>query len=365
MQILEIKVSELSDFVTSQLWQQISPKPITALRAISQAQNPRANPDDFALIVAIDNQILLGLVGLLPDWINGNPEQKIYSNSCWWAHPEKGKHLSIPLFLKAFSLTGQRMFMTDCTPHTMQILEKTRLFGFPETNSGIRGFLKFNLHEILPVKFPATQKIKSFLKFCDQILNPIAGIFLKMSSGKYMKTGLNVELVDSLTPEQAAFIETHSALEFTRRSAADLRWIRLFPWIKNSDTDQYFTPVDYPFSYLTEDFKSYFLKVSDQNQLIGLLHITIRDGHMKIPYVYFDDLNVSRILRVIYSQAIQKNVTTLTVFNSRIVGQMNLETHPFLVKKNIRRLVAVSHELSETYQKFPILQDGDGDIVFT
>lgn len=365
MQILEIKVSELSDFVTSQLWQQISPKPITALRAISQAQNPRANPDDPALILAIDNQTLLGLVGLLPDWINGNPEQKIFSNSCWWAHPEKGKHLAIPLFLKAFSLTGQQMFMTDCTPHTMQILKKTGLFFFPETNSGIRGFLKFNLHEILPAKFPATNKIRFFLKICDQILNPIAGIFLKMSSGKFLKTDLTVERLDSFTPEQASFIETRSLNEFTRRSATDLRWISFFPWIKNAAGEQSFTPVDYPFSYLTAEFNSYFLKVSDQNKLIGILHITVRDGHMKIPSAYFDDMDVSRILRVIYSQAVQKHVTTLTVFNARLVSQINQETNPFLVKKKIHRLMAVSHKLSEAYQKFPVLQDGDGDVVFT
>ncbi|MFY9151268.1 MAG: hypothetical protein WAO52_04570 [Prolixibacteraceae bacterium] len=365
MQILEIKVSELNDFVTGNLWQHLTPKPITALRAISQAQNPRANPEDVALIIAFEKEMLLGLVGLLPDLIHGHSDQKIYSNSCWWAHPEKGKHLAVPLFLKAFSMAGRRMFMTDCTPHTMQILEKTMLFDFPETGMGIRGFLKFNLHEILPAKFPGTRKIKSFLKLCDQILNPIAGTFQKITSGKFLKTELKVERMDSFTSEMTSFIETHSADEFTRRSAADLKWIRLFPWIKKNSPDQHFSPVGYPFSYLTDDFKSYFLKVSDQEKLIGLLYLTVRDGHMKVPYVYFDDSNSDKVLQVIYSQAIQNNVTTLTIFNARLVAQMDRKTHPFLIKKKIRRMVSVAKNLSQDFQKFPVLQDGDGDVAFT
>ncbi len=50
MQITEISVAQLPDFVSSKLWQQLCPKPITILRAISQFRNPLANPDDIALI---------------------------------------------------------------------------------------------------------------------------------------------------------------------------------------------------------------------------------------------------------------------------------------------------------------------------
>ena len=365
MQIVEIRVSELSGFVGGKLWQNCSPKPITALRAVSQAQNPRANPDDIALIVAIENDSLLGLVGLLPDLINGNPSEKAHSNSGWWAHPEKGKHLAVPLFMKAFSVCNQRMFMTDCTPHTMQILEKTNWFDFPENQDGRRGFLKFNFHEILPVKIPATRKISSVLKLSDQILNALLVPLRKITSAKFLKSGIHCERVDSISPEVALFLETHSKNEFTRRSAADLNWILRCPWIIGKNQQNQASPVDYPFSYLTETFSQELFQLSENGKITGFLFVSIRDGHMKIPYVYFDDQHTAQVLQEIYRLAILKMVSTITIFNRRLVLQMDSAAHPFLFRKKIKRLMAISKQLSDKMEKYPEFQDGDGDIVFT
>lgn len=364
MQILEIKVSELVDFVEGNLWKSLTPKPISDLRAISQSQNPRAKSDDVALLIAFENETLVGLVGLLPDYIHGDSGQLAYSNSCWWANPDKGKHLAVPLFLKAFSLCNQRMFMTDCTPHTITILEKTKLFDFPEVEPGIRGFLKFNLHELIPAKIPSTRILKPILKLADKILNSLNFPFRKITSAKFLKHGLKIELVNSFSPELVSFIETNSKNEYTRRSAADLEWITRLPWIKKSGTA---TPqtINYPFSYSVKSFEQYWLKVSEQGKVIGLLFISVRDSHMKIPYAYFDQEDAVQLLKVIYGQAILKNVVTLTIFNSKLTGMMEKVSHPFLLKKQIRRLVAISKQLTGSFQYLPEFQDGDGDVVFT
>ncbi len=365
MQILEIKVGELVGFTAGDLWKQLSPKPITDLRALSQSLNPRAKPDDVALVVAFENGILLGLVGLMPDCINGNPDQPICSNSCWWAHPEKGKHIAVPLFLKAFSLCSQRLFMTDCTPHTIEILGKTNLFDFPETTSGIRGFLKFNFHELVPAKFPATHKLRPILNRADQILNFPVALCQKIYASKFLKNGPQIEYPVSLNPELKVFIKQHSENEFTRRSADDLEWIRQFPWIKRKTSATLSVSMDYPFSYLTVNFVQYFVKITDQGRLVGLLFISVRDGHMRVPYTWFDDKNTDRVLMAIYRQALLKNATALSIFNPRLAILANATPHPFLFKKKIIRLMAISKQLSDNYHRYPEIQDGDGDVVFT
>lgn len=365
MQVKEITVTELPDFVKSELWQQLSPKPLTGLRAISQFQNPRAQPGDVALVIAYEGNELIGLVGLLPNLVNAQIDQPACSNTCWWAHPEKGKQLAIPLFFKAFALCRQRMFMTDCTPHTLGILKKTSWFEFPDTHPGIRGFLKFNLHEILPAKLPATRKLTPLLKVSDQMLNFLMAPYRMALRSRFTKNSSAVEYLTSLNDEMYQFIETHSIDEFNRRSGKDLEWIIQFPWIKGKNLDGSATPVEYPFSYLVEKFEQFFIKITAAGQTIALLFISLKNGHMKVPYAYFNEKVADQVLKVIYQQALIKNAVTLTLFNPPLVEAMDSAAHPFIFRKNIKRLIAISKHLSGLYQKYPHLQDGDGDVVFT
>lgn len=365
MQITEITVAKLPDFVRSDLWQQLIPKPLTVLRGISQFHNPRANPNDIALIIAHENNILIGLVGLMPDFINGQADQTASSNTCWWVNPEKGKQLAISLFLKAFALCNLRMFMTDCTPHTCDILEKTNWFDFPEIAPGTRGFLKFNLHEVIPAKLPVTRKFEPLLKLTDRALNFLLIPYQKIVRSKFMKNGPAVEYLVSLDQELYSFIELYTKKEFTRRSGKELEWIIQHPWIKGKNLDHSMTPEEYPFSHFVESFEQYFLKITSSGQTIGLLFISVRDGHMKIPYSYFHEKDARLVLKVIYQQAIQKNAVILTIFCPKLVKQMDSVSHPFIFKKKIKRLIALSKQLSVFYQKYPEIQDGDGDVVFT
>lgn len=362
MQIEEITVAGLPDFINSELWQQLTPKPLTKLRAISQFHNPRARGEDTALIIAHDSGTLIGLVGLLPHLINGQASQPACSNSCWWAHPEKGNQLAIPLFLKAFALCSERMFMTDCTPHTISILRKTNWFDFPETSCGIRGFLKINLHEIIPSKVPSARRFKPLLQFSDQVINLLLKPYRLALQSRFSSDNLKVEYLRSLNKEHYQFIENHSQNEFTRRSGKELEWIVQFPWIKTPELGQ---GVDYPFSHLVKSFEQYFITIYSSGKYIALLMVSLRDSHMKVPYAYFQDKDAREVLKVIYREALLKNVVTLTVFYPALVAAMESAAHPFIFKKKIERLVAVSKQLSDLYRQFPTLQDGDGDVVFT
>lgn len=387
MQIREITISGLPDFVRSELWQQLQPKPITPLRAISQSLNPRAHADDVALMIAYEQNRLLSLVGILPNSINGQTSQRAFSNSGWWADAEKGRPIAFPLLMKAMALCRERMFMTDLTPHTRNILEKTGRFDFPDIPCGIRGFLQFNLHEILPVKVPSTRKVRPLLQFSDHALNlmlapvrlinhqrfrikalkaetkPGQAVF-NHSSGAGLKN-IKVETLHLLNKELYAYIEKHSENEFIRRSGKELEWIVNYPWITTNDQNPSAPLVDYPFSHLVKGFEQYFLHLSASGKTIGLLLISMRDGHMKVPYAYFDRTDAPLILKEIYRQAVLKNAVTLTLFLPELVNATRSSAHPFIFKKHIKRLAAVSKQLSPPFSQYPRLQDGDGDVVFT
>jgi hypothetical protein len=387
MQIREITIGELADFVHSDLWQQLQPKPITLPRAISQSLNPRAHTEDVALIIAFEENRLIALVGILPNYIHGQKDQKAASNTCWWADAAKGRQIAFPLLMKAFALCQEQMFMTDLTPHTLSILEKTGRFDFPVIPYGIRGFLKFNLHEVLPVKMPSLQKIRPLLRFLDNSMNVFLSPFRIINKTKFKvkhitaepQTGqavfnrsfnlvdkeIKIQILNSLNEEIHAFIEGHSRDEFIRRSGKDLEWIVNYPWITTKDQHLYSPGMNYPFSYLVKSFEQYFLHLSVSGKTLALLLISIRDGHMKVPYAYFDKSDAPLILKEIYRQALLKEAVTLTLFLPELVNEMRSGAHPFIFKKQIRRLAAVSKLLSPLFSQYPRLQDGDGDVVFT
>ncbi|MFA5327558.1 MAG: hypothetical protein WC384_07185 [Prolixibacteraceae bacterium] len=365
MQVNAIKVGELPDFVSGSIWQKLSPKPVTLLRAVSQFHNPRANANDLALIIAHENNQLLGLVGLLPDYIHGEPDLPVSSNTCWWADPEKGRQIALPLFLRAFALCNQRMFMTDCTPHTISILRKTNWFDFPEMHPGIRGFLKFNFQEVIPQKVPRLQLLKPLLKVADTLLNFSFLPFHYFCRVRFSERHLKTEFVSKMELELHQFITSHSASEFVRRSVIELEWILQFPWIRQKTGEKNENHVDYPFSHMVRSFEQYVLKISEGNKTVGVIMISIRDGYMKVPYAYMEKENAVKVLQVIYQQALQKNATTLTVFHPELAEEMQRGKHPFIFRKKIRRLVAISKTLTKLHQKYSRLQDGDGDMVFT
>ncbi|MBC8004841.1 MAG: hypothetical protein H7X84_05160 [Verrucomicrobia bacterium] len=365
MQIREITIGELNHFATSELWQQLEPKPITVLRAVSQSKNPRAKADDVALIIAYEGKNLAGLAGILPDAVNGISEQRASSNTCWWVNGDMGRRLALPLFMKAFAQCGQRMFLTDMTPHTLSILQKTNWFEFPALAPGMRGFLKFNLNEVLPARMPSFQKIKPLLTFSDKTLNVLFSPLRRVNQIRFKDQNIKVEKRKELNEPLYSYIEQHSQNEFIGRSGKELEWIVRYPWVTAQANDASKAAFDYPFSHIVKSFEQYFLHLSKSGNTIGLLLISLRDGHMKVPYAYFDEKNAPLILKEIYRQAVLNDAVTLTLFRAGLVNAMHSAPHPFIFRKPIRRLAAISTRLEGLFRKHPHFQDGDGDVVFT
>jgi hypothetical protein len=182
---------------------------------------------------------------------------------------------------------------------------------------------------------------------------------------RFSERHLKTEFVSKLEQELHQFITSHSASEFVRRSVIELEWILQFPWIRLKTGEKNENHVDYPFSHMVRSFEQYVLKISEGNKTVGVIMISIRDGYMKVPYAYMEKENAVKVLQVIYQQALQKNATTLTVFHPELAEEMQRGKHPFIFRKKIRRLVAISKTLTKLHQKYSRLQDGDGDMVFT
>ena len=73
----------------SRFWE-LDPLPITKQRILSQIRNPRASKDDLALLVAYENNRVVGYRGIFPDRIFVDDVQhKVGCFTTIWVEPEK------------------------------------------------------------------------------------------------------------------------------------------------------------------------------------------------------------------------------------------------------------------------------------
>ena len=359
MEIREISVGELPDFVASEEYKKLHPKPITKLRAISQFKNPSARPGDIALIFAVENTTLLAFAGLLPN-LASNDSAPVFSNSGWWANPESGKKMALPLFLKAFQACHRRMFFTDCSEKTKLILEKTGLFSFSPPHTGKRFFLRFYFGAMFRRK-GKSKFIASLFSVGDVVLNALNSIRHQFVLKPEFLHEYTMESHAVLPAEINSFIETHSSQYFLKQNVDRLNWIVQNPWITDSATDD----VSYPFSYRVENFRQEFLAVKKGKEIKALLLLSVRDNHASIPFFYFEKEVPGEIAQNIWAYLMRLKVNSLAIFQSDLVLAMEKNHPPMLFRKKISRFAGCSKELNSIFAQKKFFQDGENDVAFT
>lgn len=360
MNIREVTVDGLPEFVKSEEYAQLEPKPITWLRAISQSKNPDAKKDDIALIFASENNKLVGFVGLLPNSANGF-STGIFSNTGWWVHPEIGKKVGLPLFLKAFQLCGRNMFFTDCTAHTKSILEKTGLFVFPPPKKGTRFFFRAYFGSLIRKK-KHVEFAGPLMSVFDGILNGFMSPFFSMWMNKFDEKEHTTIFKDRLEPELDEFIQKHSADKYLKQDAKKLNWIIQNPWVTSEKSNQ---KVEYPFSYLVENFRQEFLIIKKDNTVKSILMISVRDNHLSIPFVYFEKNSLEVVAKIIWHFTLKNKVNSLILYHPELLREMEKAGSPAIYKSKIIRYSGYSKELNSIFAGEKIFQDGEADVAFT
>ncbi|MDO9635267.1 MAG: hypothetical protein Q7J05_09590 [Paludibacter sp.] len=358
MQIEIIKVGELITFVNSSRFQELPQIPITRLRALSQAHNPRASEDDVALIIAYEDNKLLSFIGLLPDiLICERKQQKIWWNSCWWANENEKHNGAMQLFYMASKITNGQLFFPELTPHTTGLLSLMMGFRIVE-QCGVRGYLKLNLADILPARKASFKHIRFLLLVLDWLLNFIYKPILSIWKKKLQSKHLSYQIIDRVDEETAFYLAKHNEHELFRRNQTELNWILDYPWITEEPAD---TNQKYSFSHHVKSFQVFLVKIHEINQMTGFFMLLVRDGNAKLSYCYHNPNSGSTFKDVLYKLLIENNINTFLTFNASIVQAIQKNNHPFVLVREQIKTIAFSKEFKIQTQD---IQDGDGDCAF-
>lgn len=347
-----IKIGELEAFVGSRLYLDSKNCPITRHRAHSQLKNPRANADDPALLLAVSNENIVGYIGFLPDEIGG---ETVYWNSCWWVAKEY-KSIAVALLLQFIKIGKERIVLTDFTPHTEEIVRQLRFFEMTNLEEGFRGYLRFNLAELLPRKYPWLNVFRAFLRPLDYLANGIVGL---RNKGLTFKVMMKVEEVANLTEDDSAFIAQQSKNELMKRGRRDIQWIRDFPWVKESSHDY----SHYYFSSSSTDFETKVIRLTNEEKVCAIIYFRRLNRHLTVPYLYFQKTALKEVVNIVLNEAIVSNCITFTTFNPMLKKSLE-STSAFIKKVTLQKKFAYHKSIKAWIHHPVVLQDGDGDAAF-
>ncbi len=362
MKIEVLKIKDLIPFVESDLYKSFDELPITKLRAISQANNPRASADDPALLIALnDKNEVTSYLGFLPDTITiGEISQRIFSNSCWWAKKDCNDNGAMQLFFLGCKLTNNQIFFPDLTPHTSQLMSKMRNFSVCEFNEGICGYLKFDLANVVVRKLPIIGQFKPLVSVLDSLLNLAYKPIIWNWKNKTSRSKLQAISVESIDNELSEFIRSKQENELFQRNQLDLNWILANSWLTTDKTQK---NANYAFTHIVKSHKTIAIKVLNGSKICSFFMIGITNNKADLLYFYDDNNQVKALVSLIYSILIKHEVHSFISFHQEINHQIKQNKNPFIhVRKRVKKL-AIATEF-EQYLHPNRIQHGDGDNAF-
>jgi len=364
--ITTLTIRELPAFVASEAYQRLPVLPISPQRARSQTNNPRAHPDDVVLVLAWENNELVGYNGAVPDWFywgNREPIRLAWLSCLWIAPTHRGKGLAKKLLHTMLDAWQNKVILTEFSPEAGHLYKRSEQFRESKPLLGFRGYLRPNLAQILPAKSPLFAATKPLLRLTDTVLSIPNGIRIKLLHASQPRLLRPILSIDEPTAE---FICSLQQSELARRDRESLNWMLQQPWVLESPVPDTFAE-RYHFTASAKEFKiTAFQLLNSEQRIVGVILLTLRDGHLKVPHAWHTDEHTATVARAIFAQAIKTGARMLTLFHPRLVEYCRQNRTPFFWEKTIRRTYFVGTGLPDLLSQQPLaLQDGDGDAGFT
>jgi len=363
MNIVTLNKSELLQFINSDEFNTMPYIPISYIRAVSHINNPRANENDILLILVYLDFGLAGYLGIVSDLIfkNDKPE-KVGWMSCIWVHQNaRGKGLAKTLTNKAIELWDNKILATEFTPVAYNLYQKLKKFNILTIKDGLRIYRRSCTKHVLTSRYNKAKYIKPILATFDFTINIVNDLFIKKKHN-LINQNIKIENITNIDDDIFNFIKKHQDSNLFNRNKSEINWLLKFPWVKETHS---ISPesIKYQFTSEAKQFKNICIKIIDNNLIVGFVLLTIRDKHLKTPYIFIEKGVENTLVFIINNIMMDYNIDILTTYQNTIINNKNLS---FIFRKSINRIylttmnpIAIGFNVNQNN-----IQDGDGDCAF-
>jgi hypothetical protein len=367
MEIKTFTVADLKTALVSEDFWLTDTLPITKHRAASYIRNPRADEDDPVLLVAYQDNRVIGYLGILPDKIFANDVvYKLGWLTSWWVDPSCATAgVGAVLLFKALNSYDQYIGVSGGSREARKALQASQKFMPLKPLQGLDIRLRLNAATDIPRRFPVLKIFRGLFKIFDVMLNEFVNLrsFLWQRRNNPCQ-GLTFEYIAAIDEEADRFIQRHHQHDLTRKEKSDLSWIMNNPWILSAPLKDT-TSKRYYFSSRTDRFSYLGVKVFEhQAEMIGFLLLKMRDDRMSVVYSHFERRYAASITAVVFHHARAMNMGILSLYDEQLVASFSeLRCPCWSAEKNSR-----GFSLSKVFSDIPLvnyrLHGGDGDLVF-
>lgn len=369
MQLRTYSVADLETVLDDPALENSDVLPITKHRALSQANNPRAEGSDLALVVALKDEQVVGYQGVLPGRIrHGSGWQRVGWLSTWWVDPQAAvPALAVRLFMKAVRRYQGRVLAMWYTPAAGKVYDASKRFDRLAQLTG-RTFRIRKRHA-----WRGTSNRHNRLKWVvKEAVVPLYdayrvaerwGGITWVNAQEARFDGAVLQTLSHIDRRTDEFIRIHNLKDLTGRSGTYLNWVIQYPWVVQSPLTER-QEHRYTFSATADSVSTHPINVYLHGEQVGFMLVSVRDGKVQLPYVHYKNGAEGVMAFAVGAYAVMDGAQRMTLFDEGIIKALLANDFPAQSTKQVTRNVLVSKTLSSSPYRSYRIHSGDGDCVF-
>jgi len=179
------------------------------------------------------------------------------------------------------------------------------------------------------------------------------------------KQSVDIEYMTEIDNQSYEFMKCYQKKELFIRDANTLNWMLKYPWIINAPLQDKMEK-KYYFSSTADMFNFYAYKVYNYNEkLIGVVILKKRLNKLEVPYIYYKEKYLDKVVYTILKHAIGLKAANITSCRSDVINEIINQKFPIIFKKKIAREYLIPSCFNKIEAEEYVYQDGDGDLAFT
>jgi GNAT superfamily N-acetyltransferase len=361
MDLKSYTLAELEPYLRPLFSNPESTLPLSPLRLDSYLKNPRAEATDPVLFELRQEGELLAYRTLLPDcffdrdglpyrfaWLSGN-----------WVRPDKRRQgLSTRLLEMAEEHWQGRLMYTNYAPASKALYDHTGRFWVLANREGKRFYLRSATEELLGNRLGSWR----LLHRADQLINQ-----LRKGSLEGIKTGredsCRMDRVQNFQGDYSALVNTIQKASLFRRDSNIFNWALEYPWV----TQEAGQSLPYHFSYQTSRFENILYHFSNpETGQQGIAWLLLHKRVLSVPYIFAEDKSLfPHMARSILRCMIDCDCTHTTLRSPELIQSLSHFKKVFLHTRKMPQRLFAHENLRNLLPEQPVIQDGDGDVMFT
>ncbi len=406
MELKEYTAATLKQAIQTPVFWQTGQVPITPQRAISQLHNPRADPEDLLLLSGYEEGELVAYMGILPDqFMLGTNRVKVGWLSTWWVNPMRASRgLGSRLLARALESYGDHIAIVSATPPAARIYDASGHFNTLRMTAGLHVHVQSDTWSVTaswikrllrrspggrqqvasgsqvaarPPRAPGpdqgfrrksrTRFVRPVFRVLDAFRNGGMRARLQAWLHRENKAGPapTLQYIPEIDAETSAFIGAYRKQELVSRGPDELNWAIHYPWVVPAPLGDRLEH-KYFFSAVAKRFLIHNVKVFDAGgEMIGFLMLKVRDSGLAVPYSYFRPGQAPAMMTVILRHLIKLRLGTLYLYDGELIRAFQERQFPCFGREPVVRRSFISRVYDKYDTSACVLQDGDGDGVFT